>query len=96
MLCDEYQKNGNFKEISQLLITIRPFLLSLPKAKSAKLVRSLVDAATSLPNHLEEQLKLVEDSLKWAITVKRSFLRQRLQLKYSYLLYQVFNILIIV
>eukprot|EP00658_Telonema_sp_P-2_P010638 TRINITY_DN14010_c0_g2_i4.p1 TRINITY_DN14010_c0_g2~~TRINITY_DN14010_c0_g2_i4.p1 ORF type:complete len:459 (+),score=161.45 TRINITY_DN14010_c0_g2_i4:109-1485(+) len=67
--------------IGALLKELRPVFATFPKAKTAKLVRVLLDAMSKIPDSLELQVELCKESVQWTITEKRTFLRQRLQTK---------------
>jgi len=60
---------------------LRPVFNNLPKAKTAKLVRVLIDAVGSVPDSVTIQVALCTESIQWTIDEKRTFLRQRLQTK---------------
>jgi len=77
---------ANAGAIGDLLKELRPVFVAFPKAKTAKLVRTLLDAMSKVPDSLELQLSLVKESVEWTIAEKRTFLRQRLQTKLCELL----------
>jgi len=65
------------------------FLSTITKAKTAKLVRQMLDIVVSASNTVPEQQEQVARSiLDWCIDQKRSFLRQRVQAKLASILYQ--------
>jgi 26S proteasome regulatory subunit N6 len=70
-------------EIAQLVTSMRAFFAQIPKAKTAKLVRHLIDCAGRVPGpqSLAVQAQLCEDSIAWCKAEKRSFLRMRLELR---------------
>lgn len=47
---------GKGEELAALLQTLRPLFQSLPKAKTAKLVRSIIDAVAKIPGTTELQV----------------------------------------
>merc|ERR1711907_228520 len=77
---------ANAGAIGDLLKELRPVFVAFPKAKTAKLARTLLDAMSKVPDSLELQLSLVKESVEWTIAEKRTFLRQRLQTKLCELL----------
>ncbi len=78
-----YADAGNFGELSGLMGSIRPFFDSIPKAKTAKIVRTIIDMAAEIPGEDAQQMlmKLCEDSIEWCKQEKRSFLRQRIEFR---------------
>merc|ERR1712159_297773 len=75
---------ANAGAIGDLLKELRPVFVAFPKAKTAKLVRTLLDAMSKVPDSLELQLTLVKESVEWTIAEKRTFLRRRFQTVLSY------------
>lgn len=51
------------------------------QAKTAKIVRSIIETTAKIPNSTELQLKLCKEQVEWARSEKRSFLRQRIELR---------------
>eukprot|EP00008_Paramoeba_atlantica_P009422 CAMPEP_0201489662 /NCGR_PEP_ID=MMETSP0151_2-20130828/23211_1 /ASSEMBLY_ACC=CAM_ASM_000257 /TAXON_ID=200890 /ORGANISM="Paramoeba atlantica, Strain 621/1 / CCAP 1560/9" /LENGTH=421 /DNA_ID=CAMNT_0047875325 /DNA_START=67 /DNA_END=1332 /DNA_ORIENTATION=+ len=66
-------------DVALLLKDIRPFFTQIPKAKTAKIVRSLIDLIGKYQTSVELQIQLVRESIDWAKEQKRTFLRQRLE-----------------
>lgn len=67
---------------------IRPLFNEFPKAKTAKIVRSIIEKLELIPNTEDIQIQLCHESIQWANEEKRTFLRQRVQLKLSSLYYK--------
>jgi 26S proteasome regulatory subunit N6 len=76
-----YARQHQADNIAALLKDLRPVFATFPKAKTAKLVRGLLDGMSKIPDSLELQIELCKESVEWTITEKRTFLRQRLQTK---------------
>lgn len=70
---------GNTNELIQLLKDIRPNFKDLAKAKTAKIVRTIVDSLGKIPNTEDRQVTLCQEYIEWAKQEKRAFLRQRIQ-----------------
>jgi 26S proteasome regulatory subunit N6 len=71
------QKQGS--SISALSTEVRPVLAELPKAKTAKIVRTLIDLLAKTPNSLGLQIDMCKDCIEWCKGEKRTFLRQRVE-----------------
>jgi len=74
-----YAKLGRASELSNLGKAIRPFFDSISKAKTAKIVRTLIDLVAEIPNTEKLQIELCTESVQWAKETKRNFLRQRIE-----------------
>lgn len=71
------QKKPN--ELADLIRSSRSFLISIPKAKSAKIERTLIDLFAKIENTLPQQVEICKESIDWAISEKSIFLKQSLQ-----------------
>jgi len=71
------QKKPN--ELADLIRSSRSFLISIPKAKSAKIERTLIDLFSKIENTLPQQVEICKESIDWAISEKSIFLKQSLQ-----------------
>ncbi|CAI7631914.1 unnamed protein product [Penicillium pancosmium] len=67
------------QEIADLIKTSRDTFSSFAKAKTAKLVRQLLDLISGIPNTLDLQVAVINSCIEWAVAERRSFLRQNLQ-----------------
>mmetsp|Transcript_53305 Transcript_53305/g.133815 ORF Transcript_53305/g.133815 Transcript_53305/m.133815 type:complete len:416 (-) Transcript_53305:22-1269(-) len=76
-----YAEEHKTEELGHLLTTIRPFFSRIAKAKTAKIVRTLIERLALVPGTTELQLQLCKESVDWARAENRNFLRQRIQLK---------------
>ena len=74
-----YANQRNGEAIDNLLKELRPLFSEISKAKAAKLVRVLIDAASGIPDCVNLQVAMCTDSIAWTIAEKRTFLRHRLQ-----------------
>lgn len=68
-----------------LLKSNNSFFGSIPKARTAKIVRSVLDIVSSVPDSIELQIALCRDIIGWCVSEKRTFLRQRVEGKVSYM-----------
>jgi 26S proteasome regulatory subunit N6 len=55
-LCDAYVKAQDAAALTSLLADLRPFFSAIPKAKTAKIVRSIIDQIAKIPNSTEIQV----------------------------------------
>lgn len=68
-------------ELGGLLKFVRPFLMSISKAKAARLVRSLLDLFLDMEAATGQEVELCLECIEWAKAEKRTFLRQALEVK---------------
>eukprot|EP00927_Polykrikos_kofoidii_P034310 TRINITY_DN2912_c0_g1_i3.p1 TRINITY_DN2912_c0_g1~~TRINITY_DN2912_c0_g1_i3.p1 ORF type:complete len:451 (-),score=134.54 TRINITY_DN2912_c0_g1_i3:87-1379(-) len=78
----------NAVEINNLSKELRPLFNELPKAKTAKIVRSLIDLLSKIPDTQDLQIEMCRDCIDWCKGEKRTFLRQRVETRLSSLLLQ--------
>jgi hypothetical protein len=76
-----YADNNRVKDIQELMVGIRPFFSNIPKAKTAKIVRTLIELVAKVPGSTELQTQLCVETIEWCKQEKRSFLRHRIQAK---------------
>ncbi|KAK7919378.1 hypothetical protein WMY93_010662 [Mugilogobius chulae] len=69
-------KTGQAAELGGLLKFVRPFLISISKAKAARLVRSLLDLFLDMEAATGQEVELCLECIEWAKAEKRTFLRQ--------------------
>ncbi|MCJ1380896.1 26S proteasome regulatory subunit rpn6 [Xylographa soralifera] len=74
-----YRDGKKANELAELVRTSRSTLSSFAKAKTAKLVRQLLDLFSSIPNTVSIQISVTKSCIEWAISERRSFLRQNLE-----------------
>eukprot|EP00274_Cyanoptyche_gloeocystis_P003153 CAMPEP_0196657758 /NCGR_PEP_ID=MMETSP1086-20130531/25343_1 /TAXON_ID=77921 /ORGANISM="Cyanoptyche gloeocystis , Strain SAG4.97" /LENGTH=493 /DNA_ID=CAMNT_0041991017 /DNA_START=42 /DNA_END=1523 /DNA_ORIENTATION=+ len=87
-LADLYTKQGKVAELGTLLKSIRPFFSTIPKAKTAKIVRTIIDSVSKIPNSVRLQIELCLESIEWTRSEKRTFLRQRIEARLAALYLQ--------
>ncbi|KAL9014171.1 MAG: hypothetical protein Q9173_001185 [Seirophora scorigena] len=74
-----YRDEKKSNELSELVTNSRSTLSSFAKAKTAKIVRQLLDLLSAIPNTVEIQISTTKSCIEWAISERRSFLRQNLE-----------------
>ena len=80
-LCELHIKKQDAKAISNLLPQLRPFFSTIPKAKTAKIVRTVIDCIARIPGSTGVQVEVCKQQVEWAKNEKRTFLRQRIELR---------------
>jgi len=80
-LSEAYVKLGDAPGLAALLPSLRAFFAVIPKAKTAKIVRSIIDAIAKVPNSTQLQVEVCRQQAEWATAEKRTFLRQRIELR---------------
>ena len=85
-----YCLNGNHGLITTFLQDNEAFLSTISKAKTAKLVRQMLDIVCSMEDYVgpEQQEQATRSILDWCLKQKRSFLRQRVEAKLASILYK--------
>ncbi|KAJ6801563.1 26S proteasome non-ATPase regulatory subunit 11-like protein [Iris pallida] len=78
------EKKG--EELRSLLTQLRPFFNVIPKAKTAKIVRGIIDAVAKIPGTSDLQISLCKEMVEWTRAEKRTFLRQRVEARLAALL----------
>lgn len=80
-LSDAYVKRQDAQALTNLLSELRQYFVSIPKAKTAKIVRGIIDQITKIPNSIALQVEVCKEQVEWARAEKRTFLRQRIELR---------------
>ncbi|KAF2244955.1 PCI-domain-containing protein [Trematosphaeria pertusa] len=65
--------------LAELVRQTRSVLSSFAKAKTAKLVRQLLELFTTIPNTTDIQIAVTKSCIEWAVSERRGFLRQNLE-----------------
>ena len=74
---------GRAEELALLLERLRPFFEAVSKAKTAKLVRHIIDQVSRIPGTNALQIRLCIEVVAWCREEKRTFLRQRVESRLS-------------
>ncbi|KAK0634598.1 hypothetical protein B0T17DRAFT_548764 [Bombardia bombarda] len=74
-----YRDEKNATELVSLVTKSRTVLSSFAKAKTAKLVRQLLDLFEAIPNSTDIQISVTKSCIEWATSERRGFLRQNLE-----------------
>ena len=65
-LCALYTKQHDANALAKMLTELRPFFAVIPKAKTAKLVKNIIDAVAKVPNTTKLQVQLCREQAEWA------------------------------
>jgi len=90
-LARAYCEDNHHDEVVSLLTgtTCAPFFANVTKAKTAKVVRAVLDAVCALsPDELDMQSQICRNIIAWCQAEKRTFLRQRVEAKLASVLFQ--------
>ncbi|KAI9256611.1 PCI domain-containing protein [Phascolomyces articulosus] len=74
-----YRDLGLAQELAGLIRSSRTFMGSIAKAKTAKLIRTLIDYFGVIPNCLPLQIDVCKETIAWSVEEKRIFLKQSLE-----------------
>ncbi|KAF4576434.1 proteasome subunit S9 family protein [Pleurotus pulmonarius] len=74
-----YRDQKNAEGVAQLITLSRGFMSSTAKAKTAKLIRTLLDFFNAIPNSQQIQIRVLKDNIEWAKREKRIFLKHSLE-----------------
>ncbi|KAL6294778.1 hypothetical protein ACE6H2_002920 [Prunus campanulata] len=85
-LTDLLRQENRAEDLRNLLTQLRPFFNLIPKAKTAKIVRSIIDAVAKVPGTSDLQISLCKEMVQWTRAEKRTFLRQRVEARLASLL----------
>ncbi|WVQ92663.1 hypothetical protein IAS59_006477 [Cryptococcus gattii] len=74
-----YRDSSMLDKLAQLITDSRTFMSHIAKAKTTRLVRTLLDLFPQ--DSKDMQMKVIQENIDWARTEKRVFLRQSLEIK---------------
>ena len=81
-----HTEGKKFDQVLSLLKSNGDFFATIPKARTAKIVRSILNIVDTIPDSLDIQVGLCQDVVEWCKIEKRTFLRQRIEAKLANLL----------
>lgn len=84
-----YVQQGNTAKLKSLLVEIRPFFKTIPKARTAKIVKTLIEQMADPKIPVAFQISVCEEAIEWCTVEKRKFLKQRLQSRMARLMYHM-------
>ncbi|KAJ8501706.1 hypothetical protein ONZ51_g468 [Trametes cubensis] len=74
-----YRDQNNAKGVAEVINLSRGFVSSIAKAKTAKLIRTLLDCFNSIPDSQKIQMDVLHENIEWAKREKRIFLKHSLE-----------------
>ncbi|CAG8565664.1 4169_t:CDS:10, partial [Cetraspora pellucida] len=74
-----YRDQRKPHELSNLIRSSRSFMASIARAKTAKIVKTLIDLFSEIPDTLPLQIEICKETIDWSIQEKRIFLKQSLE-----------------
>ncbi|RHZ89278.1 hypothetical protein Glove_16g191 [Diversispora epigaea] len=74
-----YRDHRKAKELSLMIRSSRSFMASIARAKTAKIVKRLIDLFSEIPDSLQLQIEICQETIDWSIKEKRIFLKQSLE-----------------
>ncbi|KAM7267661.1 hypothetical protein ACFE04_009827 [Oxalis oulophora] len=86
LLSELLTQENRADDLCKLLTQLRPFFSLIPKAKTARIVKGIIDSVAKIPGTSDLQITLCKDTLKWTREEKRTFLRQRIEARLAALL----------
>lgn len=76
-----YRDTHNADALANIVRSSRSFMSSIAKAKTAKLVRTLIDFFSDIPGAQPIQIQVTKENAEWAKEQRRIFLKQNLETK---------------
>jgi len=83
-----YAQAKRFGDVMSLLKDSNTLFAVIPKAKTAKIVRTIIDIVAKVPDSVELQVELCREVVAWCNAQKRTFLRQRIESRLAALLFE--------
>ncbi|EJF66337.1 PCI-domain-containing protein [Dichomitus squalens] len=74
-----YRDQNNAKGVAEVITLSRSFVSSTAKAKTAKLIRTLLDCFNTIPDSQKIQIDVLQENIEWAKREKRIFLKHSLE-----------------
>jgi 26S proteasome regulatory subunit N6 len=74
-----YRDSKNAESLAKVVTMSRSFISSTAKAKTANLIRTLLDYFNSIPDSQNTQITVLKENIDWATAEKRMFLKHSLE-----------------
>ncbi|WPH00343.1 PCI-domain-containing protein [Acrodontium crateriforme] len=76
-----YRDHQRTQDLANLIEQTREVLTGFARAKTAKLVRQLLDLLAAIPNTIDAQISVTKSCIEWAVSQRQGFLRQSLEVR---------------
>ncbi|CCK68235.1 proteasome regulatory particle lid subunit RPN6 KNAG_0A05710 [Huiozyma naganishii CBS 8797] len=83
-----YVTRGEKKKLREFIPHSTEYMANLAKSKTAKILKQLIDAFEQVPDSLDDQIWVCQQSIQFAAREKRSFLKNALSIKLATLYYK--------
>ncbi|KAG1809717.1 proteasome regulatory particle subunit [Suillus variegatus] len=80
-LAELYRDQKDASGLAQVITLSRSFMSSTAKAKTAKLIRTLLNYFNSIPDSRQTQIDVLTDNIEWSKREKRIFLKHSLEIR---------------
>ncbi|KAF9242024.1 proteasome regulatory particle subunit [Melanogaster broomeanus] len=80
-LAELHRDRKNGKGLAEVITLSRSFMSSTAKAKTAKLIRTLLNYFNDIPNSRQIQIDVLMDNIDWSNREKRIFLKHSLEVR---------------
>ncbi|KAF9220128.1 PCI-domain-containing protein [Gyrodon lividus] len=80
-LAELHRDQKNAKGLAEVITLSRSFMSSTAKAKTAKLIRTLLNYFNGIPNSRQIQIDVLMDNIDWSNREKRIFLKHSLEIR---------------
>jgi len=81
-----YAQRGRYEDLRNFIVDTRPFFSTIAKAKTAKILKELLNIFAQIPNTEKLQAEFCKETITWCEKEGRSFLKQRVQARLASLL----------
>jgi len=78
-LAELYRDQKNARGVAEVITLSRTFVSSSAKAKTAKLIRTVLDCFNAIPDSHNIQIEVLTENIEWAKREKRIFLKHSLE-----------------
>jgi 26S proteasome regulatory subunit N6 len=82
-----FQKEKRATDLAALSKEFRPFFATIPKARTAKIVRTIIEMVSQIPDTLALEETLCKECIDWCNEEKRTFLRLRVENRLATLMF---------
>jgi 26S proteasome regulatory subunit N6 len=88
-LSDHFAKTKNPEKLQQLMEVFLGLINQFPNAKAGKIIRIMMDQGAKIEGNVEWQVDWCKKLIKWCQEEKRTFLRQRVEIRLATVLWNL-------